>query len=146
MKKYLFILFIIFYSCSPLLYNDPNFGQTYNNVSNIRMDLYGISWESDIPIPISQKKVNTKNINLKDTIMAENTWPVWNRPIAKTRRMDMHSWKPIEGKYKTDQCTKCGIVRRYDPNTGMTAYYSDWINDAPVGHLGYRAPKCKTKN
>jgi hypothetical protein len=75
---------------------------------------------------------------------AENTWP--NYRTGLKRPLIRHKWIPIEGMFKSDICSKCGIVRRWEQSIGMYSYFKLLINNFPINHIGYRDPKCILPN
>jgi hypothetical protein len=77
-------------------------------------------------------------------MVAENTWPNWH--VKPKRPMIRHKWEPVEGLFKTDICSKCGCVRRWEQSIGMYSYFEFFLNGSCFNHRGYRAPTCVLPN
>ena len=57
-----------------------------------------------------------------------------------------HKWNPVKGQFKTDQCSKCGIVREWDQNQFRYIYYKRLVNGSPIDMIGYFTPQCILEN
>jgi len=71
-----------------------------------------------------------------------------NVNATKMKKPLQHKWDPIPNQFKTDICTKCGIVRKWDARQFRYVFYKTWLNGCPIGWLKYGpgAPECILEN